>query len=286
MLVLCFAIDTYKASSLKDHVQRILSYLSKTSSSLPRLSIVHINNTMCLEIHEPCLAVSNHHLRPLRAQTFCFHFPLKFRTMIYCLLLTHEERIPVFISRKDFPRRSERVRALKKPHEAHGPKVVWDKPPSLFPSILQVCRLIHLEACPLLYSLNTFRFDHPSALSAFRWRSDPKNAAAVKEFTIDVNYREFGDWVPYLFKEPSLLGRELSSTGDWPYVKFIKITLDWRIFYQPKYAAIIGVEGCGRNSELPFFIGFKLVLRLQKNLGSCYQYQYYFLSKMPNSGGQ
>lgn len=148
-----------------------------------------------------------------------FSLPPELRRMIYCLLLTHEERIPIAISLRDFPRRSERLRALKRTHDAHPPKVLPVKRPSLFPSIIHVCRLIHLEACPLLYSLNSFKFDQPSALSAFRWRSGAINAAEVKRIIIDIHQLNVHKWEPYLFD-----GKESASMWDWPWLILSNVT--------------------------------------------------------------
>lgn len=150
-----------------------------------------------------------------------FSLPPEVRTMIYCLLLTHEERIPIAISHRDFPRRSERIRALKKIEDVEKPKTLRVKPPSLFPSILRVSRLIYLEACPLLYSLNTFKFDRPSALGAFRWRSDPKMAAAVREIVIDVDRLNFNEWKTFIVDR-----KELTTTKDWPCLRRAEVIID------------------------------------------------------------
>lgn len=147
-----------------------------------------------------------------------FSLPPEIRTMIYCLLLTHEERAPIIISSRDFLRRSERIRALKRTHDAHLPKVLQVKPPSLSPSIIRVCRLIHLEACPLLYSLNSLKFYQPSALRAYIRRSDPKYAfAGVKSIIMEFPFRAMEEWREF-FKEVGRLEHPLMtdfSTECW-----------------------------------------------------------------------
>lgn len=147
-----------------------------------------------------------------------FSLPPEIRTMIYCLLLTHEDRAPIIISSRDFLRRSERLRALKRTHDAHGPKILQVKPPSLFPSIIRVCRLIHLEACPLLYSLNSLKFYQPSALRAYIWRSDPNYAfAGVKSIIMEFDITAMKEWREF-FKEVRRLEHPLMtdfSTECW-----------------------------------------------------------------------
>lgn len=218
--------------------------------------------------------------RPVAGPNLLFSLPPEIRRMIYCLLLTHKEGIPIPISQRDFPRRSERLRALKRTHDDHRPQLLLVEPPSLvetpslveppslFPSILHVCRLIYLEACPLLYSLNTFRFHHPSALSAFRWHSDQENVTAVKQIVIDVDCLNFNKWKPYIIS-----GKTLTSTRDWPCLKFTRVTFD--IYYDAD-------EDSGESSlETSAYSFFRRNMRPLEWMNEVGTGNYYWLSRPP-----
>lgn len=43
--------------------------------------------------------------------------------------------------------------------------------PAASPSILRTCRLVHLEALPILYTKNTFCFSDPATASTFCWKA-------------------------------------------------------------------------------------------------------------------
>ena len=53
-----------------------------------------------------------------------------------------------------------------------------------FPSILAVCRLVHLEAAPLLYRSNQLGFGNATTLSDFRWSTDARLSKYVERLHI------------------------------------------------------------------------------------------------------
>ena len=96
------------------------------------------------------------------------------RTMIYSLLLTTSEQIAF----GEHPRRHlSYLRRIRSKHLK----------PDLHPKILRTCRLIHQEACPLLYRGNSFYFREPETSDTFRWVTSSKHAAWVEEISTTMN---------------------------------------------------------------------------------------------------
>ena len=92
--------------------------------------------------------------------------------------------------------------------------------PKVSISFLQTCRLIRLEASPILYSRNKFHFPDSATASNFRWSTDC--AQAVQEIGINFDCQQHWrvtPWVTYLTK------RTLSLGQDFPHLRRMTINL-------------------------------------------------------------
>ncbi|UNI19067.1 hypothetical protein JDV02_005284 [Purpureocillium takamizusanense] len=135
-------------------------------------------------------AESTSPLAPRRPPLGFLSLPPEIRLQIYALLLI----LPPY-SKYDLPpcdyhhhHNSSSSHSSPSPpsqhHHAHqqvSQKQHQHQQHDIHPALLQTCRLIHLEASPILYSLNTF-VAHPSLLASFprlrpRWRGGPVREA-------------------------------------------------------------------------------------------------------------
>ncbi len=153
------------------------------------------------------------------------------RVMIWRLLLTTSEQIffdehagrPLPFLHRTSPRQSAQA---------------------LVPSILLTCRIIHREACPLLYRGNAFYFSEPATSDSFRWGTGSEHAAWVEEIGTTMSaallpsyyggneerwlkymkqkpqhsYGNFPRWFAYLGK------RNFSFKDNYPHLKRLTIT--------------------------------------------------------------
>lgn len=84
--------------------------------------------------------------------------------------------------------------------------------PHVSTSLLQTCRIIRLEASPILYSRNSFHFCDPATASDFRWAIDRAQAGAIQELGIKFGYGfNFRSWRTYLTKGHLGLGQDFSN---------------------------------------------------------------------------
>ena len=82
--------------------------------------------------------------------------------------------------------------------------------PEVSISLLQTCRLVRLEASPILYSKNGFHFSDPGTVSNFRWGTDIAQAGAAQEIGIRFASNDISPWVTYITKRALSLGQDFS----------------------------------------------------------------------------
>ena len=85
--------------------------------------------------------------------------------------------------------------------------------PDVSTSLLRTCRIIRLEASPILYSRNSFHFFDSATANNFRWATGPAQAGAVQELCIRFGHftTNFRSWQTYLTKGPLSLGQDFSN---------------------------------------------------------------------------
>ena len=86
--------------------------------------------------------------------------------------------------------------------------------PHVSTSLLQTCRIIRLEASPILYSKNSFHFCDSATASNFRFAIDRTQAGAIQELGIKFGHQmiNFRSWQTYLTKGPLLsLSQDFSN---------------------------------------------------------------------------
>lgn len=77
--------------------------------------------------------------------------------------------------------------------------------PAASTSILCVCRLIHLEALPILYTDNTFYFSSPATARAFLWNADRTQAVLIQAIIITLANTKPSDlWWKYTTESKGL----------------------------------------------------------------------------------
>ena len=96
--------------------------------------------------------------------------------------------------------------------------------PDVSTSLLQTCRIIRLEASPILYSRNSFHFYDTATASNFRWATDRAQAGTIQELGIRLGHytTNFRSWQTYLTKGPLSLGQ------DFPNLRRMTIDLFFR----------------------------------------------------------
>lgn len=174
-----------------------------------------------------------------------FKLALEVRIMIYEMLLIQEGGM--FIPSDIFARRNYRRTGLL-PQECgvcglvslsddgciqhiakHHGRIFWSywhpvRPllPEISTSFLRTCRLIRLEASPILYSRNSFHFSDSATASNFRWSTDCAQAGAIQEIGIKFGcqyHKQVTPWVTYFTK------RTLSFGQDFPHLRRMTINL-------------------------------------------------------------
>ena len=93
--------------------------------------------------------------------------------------------------------------------------------PEVSVSILQTCRVIRLEASPILYS-NCFHFCDPATMSNFRWSTDCAQAGSIQDIGFKFSSYSFDKitpWLTYLTKRTFSLGQ------DFTHLRRVTITL-------------------------------------------------------------
>ena len=85
--------------------------------------------------------------------------------------------------------------------------------PHVSTSLLQTCRIIRLEASPILYSKNSFHFSDSATASNFCWAIGRAQAGAIQELGIKFGHytTNFRSWQTYLTKGPLSLGQDFSN---------------------------------------------------------------------------
>ena len=175
-----------------------------------------------------------------------FKLALEVRIMIYELLLIQKEGMFIpsdIFARRDYGRTGSIpyecmfcglvflshegcVRHVAKHHSRADPAFQHPSRP-LLPeisiSLLRTCRLIRLEASPILYSRNTFHFSDPATMSSFRWGTDYVQAGAIQEMGIKFGsqiFKQVTPWATYITK------RTLSLGQDFPHLRRMTFNLD------------------------------------------------------------
>ena len=196
-----------------------------------------------------------------------FKLALEVRILIYELLLIQEGGM--FISRDIFARR-EYGRTGSTPYQCslcghvllnhHGSKQRMAKHypdarsegvyplrtllPGVSVSLLQTCRIIRLEASPILYSKNSFHLADPVTASNFRWSTDCAQAKATQDIGIKIgSFQRLRPWVTYLTK------RTLSLGQDFPHLR--RMTIDLHIWCELEFADLLRSmsEGFGQRCQ-------------------------------------
>ena len=94
--------------------------------------------------------------------------------------------------------------------------------PAVSLSLLQTCRIIRLEASPILYSRNSFHFSDPATASNFRWGTDCAQAGAIQEIGIKFGshyHKKITPWMTYITE------RTLSLSQDFPHLRRMTFNL-------------------------------------------------------------
>ena len=92
--------------------------------------------------------------------------------------------------------------------------------PDLWPALLRTCRLLHREACPVLYRGNSFRFQEPETSDTFRWGTGSDSAAWVEEINLEFwRTANFTWWSEYICKE------RFAFRANFPHLKRLTITM-------------------------------------------------------------
>ena len=107
------------------------------------------------------------------------------------------------IANRHGPYTDPQARALSKPLLPH-----------VSISLLQTCRIIRLEASPILYSKNSFHFCDSATASNFRWAIDRAQAGAIQELGIKLaldHTTRFRRWQTYLTKGHLNFGQDFSN---------------------------------------------------------------------------
>ena len=93
--------------------------------------------------------------------------------------------------------------------------------PDVSTSLLQTCRIIRLEASPILYSQNSFHFCDSATARNFRWATDCAQAGAIQELGIKYSppVRGVDPWQTRLTKG------SLSLAQDFPKIRRLTIDL-------------------------------------------------------------
>ena len=170
-----------------------------------------------------------------------FKLPLEVRTMIYELLLIPED---ILFIPSDLFKRRRHPKTVSKPQQClvcqilhmrncegrqHIPNLSNQgttprRPysqwlPEVNISLLRTCRLIRLEASPILYSKNRFCFSDPAAANNFRWVTDSARAGATQEVMI-VKARP-ASWMAYFVAGIFSFGQ------DFPNLRRLTIDARW-----------------------------------------------------------
>ncbi|KAL9125312.1 MAG: hypothetical protein Q9217_005470 [Psora testacea] len=94
--------------------------------------------------------------------------------------------------------------------------------------IVWTCRTVYEEACPVLYSVNTFQFDSAGAAQGFRWASPYAVLLRKMHIVLSPIYKEFDNRVNY-FNDRSWRGylraERFDLCRDYPHVKHLTLTL-------------------------------------------------------------
>lgn len=82
--------------------------------------------------------------------------------------------------------------------------------PGVSVSLIKTCRIIRLEASPILYSRNCFSFSDPTTASNFRWGTDCAQAGTIQHIGIKFGpiLKRVTPWETYLTKGTLGLGQD------------------------------------------------------------------------------
>ena len=209
-----------------------------------------------------------------------FKLALEVRIMIYELLLIQDVGMCIpsdFFVRRDYGRTSSRpceclycglvfvsdhgcVQHIAKYHRRTS-SLTYRYPPHLYlphvtTSLLKTCRIIRLEASPVLYSKNLFHFADPTTAGNFRWSTDCAQAGAIQEIRIKLgseHYKRVSRWVTYFTKQT------LSLSQDFSHLRRMTIDLDYWVGLESAHLLRSMSEGF---KERPQRLEWVLVLKL------------------------
>ena len=118
--------------------------------------------------------------------------------------------------------------------------------PAVSIALLQTCRLMRLEASPILYTRNGFHFSDPATASNFRWGTDCTQAGAIQEIGIRFGsnyFRRFETWMTYFSKQTLSLGQE------FPHLRRMIIDLDVWIGMESAGCLLDMCKGFGNRNQ-------------------------------------
>lgn len=103
--------------------------------------------------------------------------------------------------------------------------------------ILRVCRLVHLEASPILYTKNAFYFSNPVTIPLFLWNADRTQAPLIQEIIVTIlKPYSSSESQPENLVDPWLryvANKEAGLRQDFPCLRRVIISLGDRFsFYQ------------------------------------------------------
>lgn len=129
--------------------------------------------------------------------------------------------------------------------------------PGVSISLLQTCRLVRLEASPILYSGNSFHFCDPTTASNFRWSTHCAQVGAIQEIGIKFGSQFYDNgtaWVKYITKQT------LSFGQDFPHLRRMTINVD--MWHDQKNATLLRSMS-EKLRERSMGLEWVLVLRLR-----------------------
>lgn len=177
------------------------------------------------------------------SESILFKLPLELRTMIYKELLIQEGGMSIpsdSFKRLKSPRQGSRPAYcdccaavfsnqdnLSQRHHCSTRDLISRSDNSDFPdlptastSILRVCRLTHVEASPILYTKNAFRFSTPAVAQDFLWKSDHTQAVSMQEIIVTLAFPSSSNlWWNYITQSKAGLAQ------DFPHLRRMIINL-------------------------------------------------------------
>lgn len=147
------------------------------------------------------------------AHSLLFELPREIRDRIYALCLTAREGMPI-----EWPR-------------ARDSPIFYDMQPQL----LRICSIVHDEAAPLLYTLNTLTFHHPSDANMFvnALAPSPMYGRHISNLSLHIKAQDVRMWMPYLTSTDDVR----SLRADFPNLKELGVRFrsnNWQHQHSPE----------------------------------------------------